>query len=106
MVNVVESFTRLYKRAPTQKEIEAMMRLKEEQEARKEIAAKTAPKDKTRTRIPAERKTPNITKRVVTINKLMLYGLNQEQIADALGLTRPQVTIEVNTHQLPKEDLL
>lgn len=106
MVNVVESFTRLYKRAPTEKEVETMLRMKEEQDARKEIAAKTAPKDRTRTRIPAERKTPNITKRAVTINKLLLYGLDQDQIADALGLTQPQVKIEVNLHKLPKEDLL
>lgn len=105
MVNVVESFTLLYKRAPTQKEIDRMMRLKEEQEARKEIEAKTVPKEKTRTRIPAERKTPNITKRAITINKLLLYGLDQDQIADALGLTKPQVMIEIDLHKLPKKDL-
>ena len=103
MVNVVESFTRLYKRAPTKAEVETMMRLKEEQDARKEIAANTPPKDETRTRIPAKRKTPNITKRAVTINKLLLYGLNEDQIADALGLTRPQIIVEVNLHKLPKE---
>lgn len=98
MVNITDTFTRLYGRPPTEAEVRKMMEMKAEQELRKRLT-ETKPEKKPRIRMP------RVNKLTRTINKLMLLKLSDKQIIDALEVTQREFRDEVERHDLPRKDL-
>lgn len=118
MVNFVDTFTKMYGRKPTENEAAFLMRVKAERDARlnknmkpKEgllVASKRSQHHAQEA--AAQRKTNrnrlvNVTARVFTINKLIGYKLDNEQIADALGLEVWKVEREIKNFKLPRDDI-
>lgn len=108
MVNITDTFTKMYGRPPTQTEVSAMMKLKAEQDlARKlrkyEPVQTYKPTGKAGRPKSAKPKRPNPrpSKLTRTINKLMLYLLSDDQIVDALGITRKEFDAQVARYRLP-----
>lgn len=118
MVNFVDTFTKMYGRKPTETEAAFMMRVKAERDAR--INKDMKPKDgmmvaskrsqhhskKAAARRKLQPPDPiKVTARVFTINKLIGYSLEIEQIADAMGLEVWQVEREIKSYSLPRDNL-
>lgn len=114
MVNIVDTFTRMYGRRPSEDETAAMMRMKAENDARKNKII--MPKDNSMNKSmecqkraqEAAAKRPFqqsivVPARVYTINKLMNYGLTNQQIGDALDLGIKQITTDIHKYKLPRK---
>jgi hypothetical protein len=101
MVNVTDTFTKLYGRPPTATEVGAMMKLQANpQYARKllqpEPVKKPAPK-------PTGKK---VNIRAWAINCLMQDGYTKEQIAHILCITIEQIDYNIGRQSLPRDDLI
>lgn len=118
MVNFVDTFTKMYGRKPTENEAAFLMRVKAERDARlnknmkpKEgllVASKRSQhhaQEAAAQRKINRKRLVNVTARVFTINKLMGYKLDNEQIADALGLEVWKVEREIENFKLPRDDI-
>jgi hypothetical protein len=101
MVNVTDTFTKMYGRPPTQTELGAMMKLQANPEyVRKllqpEPVKKPAPK-------PAGKK---VNIRAWAINCLMQDGYTKEQISNILCITITQIDYNIERQSLPRDDLI
>jgi transcriptional regulator with GAF, ATPase, and Fis domain len=116
MVKIVDSFTRLYGRPPTEEEIGAMMRLKAEQDALKNPALRPSVNVMAVSKISQERSQISAAKRPLKdkinvnirgwmINCLMHEGYDKEKIAHILALDTDQIDYTMKRYNLPRDDL-
>ena len=116
MVNFVDTFTKMYGRKPTESEAAFMMRMKAEREARlnKDISPKegllvASQRSQYHAKKAAaernSRQAVSVPARAYTVNKLINFGLTNEQIAEALGLEVRQVERNINRYRLPRQDI-
>jgi hypothetical protein len=110
MVNLTESFTKLYGRRPTEEEVAALMKMKREQEGwlRKEDAPKPVTK-------PRQPKTPTkvndynyrwpkrASKQAQYINRMLKLKIPVSNIAYILMITENIVKAEIKKWQLPRD---
>ena len=116
MVNICDTFTKLYGRKPSPDELATMMRLKAEQDAFKNRDMKpklgtmglSAPSQE-RSKIAAAKRNPNgalvVSKLTMQISRLMEFGLNPDQIAHALFMDVPKVKGYIMRYNLPRANL-
>ena len=116
MVNLTESFTKLYGRRPTEKELATMWQMKREQEGfrkqqLKEIKEKAKepkpkrlrePRPPTKIAVSKEKFPYRASRDAKCINRLMLLGLQIKEISYALGQTENYVMAQVEKWQLPR----
>ena len=103
MVNITDTFTKLYNRPPTQAEVGAMMKLQANPEyARKLLQRETEPV-KAPAHKPAGKK---VNIRAWAINCLMQDGYTKEQIAHILCITIDQIDYNIDRQSLPRGDLI
>ena len=87
MINIPETFVRIYKRAPTEDDIGILMKMKAEQDAFKNRSITPregdlvhSKKAQERARISAAKRHKNgtvaVPRRTCTINKLIIFGLS------------------------------
>jgi hypothetical protein len=110
MVNITDTFTRLYGRPPTPTEIGAMMKLKLKQEALQN------PRLRERVVLEPEEETPKVPEvksegkkcniREWAINCLMQDGYTKEQISHILCITIAQINYNTERQSLPRNDLI
>ena len=117
MVNVVDAFTKAFGRAPTEKEVGDMMRLKVEQDKRRMEQKKQAvaadvklptPKIYTKPRKPRTKKVeqvyPNkMSARAHMINRMLIIQVMPDDIAFGLGMSQAFVNAEIDKWKLPRE---
>ena len=103
MVNVTDTFTRLYGRPPTPKEVVAMMKLQADRKLM----------DKLRQPVPEPVKKPaprragiKCSKSAWATNCLMKDGYTKDQIAHILCITMKQLEYNVNRYGLPRDNLI
>jgi len=110
MVNITDTFTRLYGRPPTPTEVGAMMKLKLKQEALQN------PRLRERVIIEPEEETPKVPEvksegkkcniRAWAINCLMQEGFSKKKIAEVLCITIEQIDYNIDRQSLPRDDLI
>jgi len=116
MVNICDTFTRMYGRAPTEAEIASMMKMKADIDAFKNKAITPregdlvhSKKAQERAKISAARRNKNgsvaVPQRTCTINKLIMFGLSTGQIADALFMKFEAVESDIEKYKLPRQNL-
>jgi len=101
MVNVTDTFTKLYGRPPKPTEVAAMMKLQANPERVRKLlqpepVKKPAPK-------PAGKK---VNIRAWAINCLMQDGYTKEQISHILCITIEQIEYNIDRQSLPRDDLI
>ena len=103
MVNITETFTRMYQRPPTQRELGAMMKMQANPDYVRELLQRETE--------PAKKPAPkpegvkcNI--RAWATNCLMQDGYTTEQIARILCVTVEQIDYNIMRHNLPRNDLI
>ena len=108
MVNITDTFTKMYGRPPSQTELGAMMKLQAEQSILRRLknhqpvqTYKPAGKVGRPKTAKPKRPNPRPSKLTRSINKLMLYLLTDDQIVDALGITRKEFDAQVKKYTLP-----
>ena len=116
MVNLTDSFTKLYGRRPTETEIGEMYRLKREQEGYKKIkameASQVAPKKrKTEPRTPKkpqreyDYRWPNRASQIAQrINRMLHIQMTIKDIAFVEGATENLITSQINKWSLPQQN--
>lgn len=97
MVNITDTFTKLYGRPPTQTELGAMMKL----QADTQYVRKLLQSDPEPVQVKKKKPVPRPSRLTCTINKLLFYMLTDEQIVDALGITRKEFDAQVKKYDLP-----
>ena len=116
MVNICDTFTRMYGRAPTEAEIASMMKMKADIDAFKNKAITPregdlvhSKKAQERAKISAAKRDKNgsvaVPQRTCTINKLIMFGLSTGQIADALFMNFEAVERDIEKYKLPRQNL-
>ena len=115
MVNICDTFTRMYGRAPTEAEIASMMKMKCEIDAYKNRAITPregdlvhSKKAQERAKISAAKRNNGsvaVPQRTCTINKLIMFGLSTGQIADALFMKFEAVESDIEKYKLPRQNL-
>ena len=116
MVNICDTFTRMYGRAPTEAEIASMMKMKADIDAFKNKAITPregdlvhSKKAQQRAKISAAKRNKNgsvaVPQRTCTINKLIMFGLSTGQIADALFMKFEAVESDIEKYKLPRQNL-
>lgn len=116
MPSIFDTFTKAYGRKPTETEAAFMMRMQAERDARinKDISPKDGLMEASKKsqyhakKAAAERNSKqavNVPARAFTVNKLIGFGLTNEQIAEALGLELRQVERNINRYRLPRPDV-
>ena len=114
MVNIVDTFTAMYGRKPTESELAFMQRVKAEREARfnKNIAPSRNLIDQSKksqeTAKAAAKNRPFqqailVTYRAFTINKLLQFDLSVAQIAEALDVKESSVNFDIDKYRLPRK---
>lgn len=117
MVNVIDAFTRLYKRPPTEEEIGAMIKMKADMDAlqnrklRPTVNVMEVSKtSRERSKIAAAKRPLKdkilINLRGWTINCLLHEGLSKEAIAEAMCITVGNVEYNINRYKLPRKDVI
>ena len=116
MVNITETFTKMYGRAPTQSEVASMWQMKREMEGYKKAkamdASQVAPqKRKQEPRTPKmaardynyrwPRRASQIAQR---INRMLHIQMTVKDIAFVEGATENLITAEINKWTLPREN--
>jgi len=101
MVNVTDTFTKLYGRPPTPREVGAMMKLQANPERVRKLLQPE----------PIKKPTPKPTGKKVNIrawaiNCLMQDGYTKEQIAQILCITIEQIDYNIDRQSLPRDDLI
>jgi hypothetical protein len=116
MVRIVDSFTRLYGRPPTEEEIGEMMRLKAEQDALKNPRLRPSINVMTVSRISQERSQISAAKRPLKdkinvnirgwmINCLLHEGYDKKKIGHILALEMDQIDYNMKRYNLPRDDV-
>lgn len=102
MVNLTDTFTRVFGRKPSEEEIAKMMQAKariDEEEAQKKLRKKYAPKTSFRNDKPQPKnilvKQVTNDKQTNTILKLLSYGLSPEKVAESFKISTDLV-IEIS----------
>lgn len=114
MVNLTESFTKLYGRPPSESEIASMWKMKREQEGyrKQQAIKKTAVKTTKRAqepRLPTQinepkRKFPYRAPKVAhMINRMLIIQTRIDDIAYVLGISEAKVRNEIDYWELPSE---
>ena len=111
MVNIVDSFTKLYNRPPTQAELATMMEMQREQEGWRK--KKDEPKEVIRVREPKTPTTINdrhgykwpkrASVRAKQVNRMLKDGITIERMAYYLDVKESQVMSDIKTWELPQE---
>ena len=120
MVNLVDNFTKTFGRAPSEKEIGDLMRLKAEQESAeilkyKNERYKALNKEVAKRQMPARPKPepkpepkPSVAapmygdKLAVMINRMLRYGLSKDKVAYCLFVTENEVEATMKAYGLPR----
>jgi len=113
MVNLTESFTKLYGRRPTEEEVATMWQMKREQEGfrKQKLKEKTKepkpkrlrePKPPTKVYVSKEKFPYRASRDAKCINRLMILGLQIKEIAYALGHNENFVMAQIKKWQLPR----
>jgi len=116
MVNITETFTKMYGRAPTQSEVASMWQMKREMEGYKKakaIDASEAPPQKRK----QEPRTPKMAARdyhyrwprrasqiAQRINRMLHIQMTVKDIAFIEGATENMIMSEINKWTLPREN--
>ena len=103
MVNVTDTFTKLYGRPPTTREVGAMMKL---QADRKLMAKLHQPAPEPIKKPAPKRAGKKVNIRAWAINCLMQDGYTKEQIAHILCITIEQIDYNIERQSLPRDDLI
>ena len=101
MVNVTETFTKMYGRPPKPREVGAMMKLQANPEYVKSLLQPEPAKKLARK--PTGKK---VNIRAWAINCLMQDGYTKEQIAHILCITIEQIDYNIERQSLPRDDLI
>ena len=116
MVNLTESFTKLYGRPPTESEVATMWQMKREQERYKKVkamqASQVAPqkrKQEPRTpKMPARDynyRWPHRASQIAQrINRMLHIQMTVKDISFVEGATENMITSEINKWTLPREN--
>jgi len=116
MVNIVDAFTRLYQRPPTETELGKMLRLQADKDAAKNpklrpafnamITSKTSQE---REQIAAAKRPLkdkiNVNIRGWMINCLIHEGYDKKKIAHILALEMDQIDYNIKRYNLPRDDV-
>ena len=120
MVNITDTFTRMYGRPPTQSEIALMMEMKAKQDAYRNRVQqpdldafdkhKNGKRDATRygnlkINKSKERQTASVPPIIIQINKMLWYKLTAEQVADVLNKDVEKINEHVKKYNLPRQGL-
>lgn len=109
MVNLIDNFTKLYNRPPTQSEVVKMMEMQAEQDAFRNKKNTALKREVVKAQPDAKPKRTRVRKKVapkvLRINKMMFYGLTIEQIADVLEAKISNIEWNIKRHELPSEHL-
>ena len=101
MVNVTDTFTKLYGRPPTPTEVGAMMKLQANPERVRKLLQPEPVKK------PAPKSTgKKVNIRAWAINCLMQDGYTKEQISHILCITIAQIEYNIERQSLPRDDLI
>lgn len=114
MVNLVDAFTKLHKRRPTEKEIATMWQMKREQEGfkKQQIQEKTKepkpkkgrePKTPTKVSISKEKFPYRASRDAKCINRMLHIQMTVKDIAYCLGHSENFVMSQIEKWQLPRE---
>ena len=117
MVNVIDTFTKLYGRAPTETELGSIMRMKADQEAfknknlrpKENLMEKSLACQRRAKEVAAKRplkKGISVNLRGWSVNCLLLAKLEKETIANALCLKIHEVESVIKKYKLPRFDVL
>lgn len=116
MVNVVDAFTRLYKRPPTEAELGAMLRMQADRDAQKNPKLRPAVNVMEVSKVSSERSKISAANRPLKnkiyinirgwmINCLMHEGYDKEKIAHILALDTDQIDYNIKRYSLPRNDV-
>ena len=116
MVNIVDSFTRLYKRPPTEAELGAMLRMQADRDAQKNPKLRPAVNVMQVSKVSSERSKIAAANRPLKnkiyinirgwmINCLMHEGYDKEKIAHILALDTDQIDYNIKRYSLPRNDV-
>ena len=114
MVNLVDAFTKLHNRRPTEEEIATMWKMKREQEGfkKQQIQEKTKetkpkkmrePKTPTKVSISKEKFPYRASRDAKCINRMLHIQMTVKDIAYCLGLSENFVMSQIEKWQLPRE---
>ena len=111
MVNILDSFTKLYKRPPTESEVAAMLKMKREQEGwrkkkdePKEVVKVREPKTPTKINDRSVYKWPKrASVRAKQVNRMLKDGITIERMAYYLDVKESQIMSDIKTWDLPQE---
>jgi hypothetical protein len=116
MVNICDTFTRMYGRKPSADELGSLMKMKAEQDAFKNAAMKpklgvmgiSGPSQE-RSKAAAAKRHPHgarvIPQRACIINNLLDLGLLVDEIAEALYLDEAKIRADIDKFNLPRRGL-
>jgi len=123
MVNLTESFTKLYGRRPTEAEIATMMQMKAEQDARKngmikpkqdtaEMSKRSKAQFKTHNREPKPGRPESnryrwpyrASQRAIQINKMLQDNITVERMAYYLNVSDACIISEIQKWNLPQKE--
>jgi len=117
MVNIVDAFTRLYQRPPTEAELGTMLKMKADQEAAKnpklrptvnvmEVSKVSSKRSKISAFNRPLKNKINVNIRGWAINCLMHEGYSKEKIAHFLCISLEQVDYNIRRYNLPRDNLI
>ena len=116
MVNLTESFTKLYGRRPTEEEIGTMWQMKREQEKwKKEVVKKKTAAEPVAQKKPREPRTPKkvseyaykwpkrASQLAQRVNRMLCIQMTIDDIAYVEGVSENAVMAQIKKWQLPRE---
>ena len=117
MVNIVDAFTRLYERPPTQTELATMMKMKADQDAAKnpklrptvnvmEVSKVSSERSKIAAANHSRKTEIYINIRGWMINCLLHEGYDKKKISYILALDMDQIDYTMKRYNLPRNDFL
>jgi hypothetical protein len=117
MVNITDTFTKLYGRKPTPSEVQKMMQMKAKQDAHRNEAIKPKIDMIEKTQVGKEnairyskpkpiKETLQVAPKIIQINKLIWYKLTNEQIADVLLSPVENIEMLIKKFKLPRKGLV
>jgi len=117
MVNIVDTFTRMYGRSPTEAELGAMIKMKADIEAYENRKLRPTVDLMTKSRESQKRAQEAAKKRQLkkgisinlrgwTVNCLLLADMSKQDISNALCITDKDVETLIRRYKLPRADTL
>ena len=112
MVNLTDTFTKLYGRPPTQKELGVMMKLKAEMEKKAnpnirkpQVDTMTAQEIGRAGGAPKTGSNSKLTEPAKMVNRMIKRGMNMRDIGAILGKSHQAVSEMKRRYGLPREDV-